>query len=106
MLAEIVNVVGGEFGAVFGHCAVTAEVDDQADDFAGPPSVARGEDADFFIDRTGRADDLRVELTGMRDLAAIAHEEAAVEMNAPHAAEAGAELAFASNVPGIDDSRR
>src|SRR5947208_14697249 len=90
MLAEVMDVVGGVLLAVFGDGAVTAEVDDNAQRIRG--AIAEGEDADFVVYRPGGTDDLRIHLARMGNFPAVAHEEAAIEMDAGDAAEVGGDV--------------
>src|SRR5690348_9392134 len=108
MLAEIVSVVGGIFIATFSDGGMAAEMNERADGRA--IHRAGEENADVRIDRPGGADDVGMHLSRMRHLAAVAHFESAVEVNAFDLAgrvpDACVSLIASGVLNGFDDSVR
>ncbi len=106
MLAQVAGVVGRELVAA-DDGAVAGEMDDDAGDLVLGRRVAHGQHAHVGVDGAGRADDLvvvrRAGLAGVRDLPAVAHQEAAVERDVRFGAEADADLGGVQRVPGLAD---
>ena len=82
-------------------------MDDEAGDLVLGRRVAESQHAHVGVDGAGGADDLvvvrRAGLAGVRDLPAVAHEEAAVEREVRFGAEADAGLGGVQRVPGLAD---
>ena len=86
---------------------MAGEVDDAAEQLL--LVVPDADDADLRIDGAGRLDDVGVALAGMRDRAAVAHLEAAIEGHRRFAAATDAGVGGDAIVMGmtdrLDDSR-
>ncbi len=99
-LSQVINIIGRE--SVSPHDGqVAGEIDKDPEQLAaGSPGRQH---ADVGVDRAGRLDDVGIPLAGMGGLAAVAHQETAVEADAGLVADPVAQLGGMQRVISGDD---